>query len=392
MKNKKAVATAAAVVVLGAAAIGAAVLKKGAGTPPAETTPIEAPTGEAVSEQPAEPTTIDFSEAEEFIVGLSDTELSDPLKEELSAINAVLENYMASRSREKCLITEYGFLYDDKAGNTITVKDLVKSGDIKASEDIAAYTDILYIRASDLAKYAPNIDENDDRLQLFTAYNSREGYFVSNDFYGEGALISQDDYEALVMSYKFTNGEIRNPKRGDFDFDSMMEAIGVTGNFDVKHIACDNKYGVAVVGSLDDTTKINEYVCVLENGKWTLGMDGLETSETPRYDVNMKYPNMELGLLPKYTIAKYGEVQNGFTKYEPSLVQLGLVKQKDTPASYDCGVGKFLYMEFGDTRLIGCIGLENKLEFYPVSSVEEAIAYMLKYDSDPPVFIINFHN
>ena len=392
MKNKKAIISAAAVIILGGAAIGAAVMKKSASAPPPESAPIELPAGETVAETAAETTTIDFSEAEEFIVGLSDKAITDELKGELSALNTMLDNYMASRSREKCLITEYGFLYDDKAGNNITVKDLVKNGDVQVSEDVMNYTDILYIRASDLAAYAKNIDENDNKLQLFTAYNSSDGYFVSNDMYSEGALISQKDYEALVMGYKFTNGEIRNPKRGDVDYDGIIDAVGVSGEFDVKHIACDNKYGVAVVGSLDDTKQVREYVCVLDNGKWTLGLDGLESSETPRYDVNMKYPNMELGLLPKYTIAKYGEIQNGFAKYEPALVKLGLVKEKDLPASYDCGVGKFLYMEFGQTRLIGCVGLENKLEFYPVSSVEEAIAYMLKYDDDPPVFIINFHN
>ena len=393
MKYKKAIISAVAVIVIGAAAIGLAVAKKNAAVPPSENPPIEMPSGEAVTaEEQAEVTTIDFSEAEEFIVGLSDTDVTDELKEKLSAINVALENYLASRSREKCLITEYGFLYDDKAGNNITVKDLAASGDIQADEDILNYTDILYIRASDLAKYADNIDDADTKLQLFTAYNSSEGYFVSNDFYSEGAMLSQKDYESLVMSYKFTNGEVRNPKSGDVDYDGIIAATGISGLFDVKHIACDNKYGVAVIGSLEDTTDIKEYVCVLDNGKWTLGMEGLETSETPRYDVNMKYPNMELGLLPKYTIANYGNIQNGFSKYYDALVQLKLVKESDLPATYDCGASKFCYMEFGDTHLLGCVNLENKLEFYPVSSVEEAIAYMLKYDDDPPVFIINFHN
>ena len=268
MKHKKAIISAVAVIVLGAAAIGITVAKKGQNMPPAVNTPIASPAGEtAAQSEQTENTTFDMSGAEEFIVGLSDTDITDDLKSELSALNAVLDNYMASRSREKCLITEYGFLYDDKAGNNITVKDLVKSGEIEASEDVAKYTDLLYIRASDLARFAPNIDENDDRLQLFTAYNSSEGYFVSNDFYGEGALISQKDYESLVMGYKFTNGEIRNPKRGDFDFDSVIDAAGISGEFDVKHLACDNKYAVAVVGDLGDTKQIKEYVCVLENGK-----------------------------------------------------------------------------------------------------------------------------
>ncbi|MBR6399924.1 MAG: hypothetical protein IKS17_01695 [Firmicutes bacterium] len=387
MKHKKAIISAVAALVIGAAAIGAAVMSKNSPQPPAETTPMTSP-----AETPSETTTIDFSNAEEVIIGLSDTQLTDELKTQLADINAALENYMSSHKKDKDLLTEYGFLYSDTAGTNVTVKDLVKQGVIQADEETAEYTDIIYIRASDLAAYAPNIDKNDDRLQVFTAYNSSEGYFVSNDFYSEGAVLSQKDYEALIMDYKFTHGEITNPKRGSTDYEGIMAATGFTGEYDVKHIACDDKYAVVVVGSLEDTKVIREYVCVLENGTWTLGMEGLEKSESPKYDVNMQYPKMELGLLPKYVIANYESPKNGFTAYEAPLVQLGLIKQQDTPASYDCGADKFAYMEFGDTKLIGCVNEENKLEFYPVNSVEEAIAYMLKFNADPPVFIINFHN
>ena len=389
MKHKKAIIAAAAVIVVGAGAIAASVLNKGKAPQTPETAP--AVTQEELPEMP-NPEEIDFDNADEVIVGLSDTELTDDMKASISDINAALDSYLAANKKNKNLITEYGFLYNTDENKNMTVKDLVDEGVINAEGDIVDYTDIIYIRACDLAAYADNIDENDESLQVFTAYNSKDGYFVSNDLYSEGATLSQKDYEALIMSYKFTHGEITNPKRGSTDYEGIMAATGFDGEYDVKHMACDDKYAVAVVGSLDDTTVVKEYVCVLDNGTWTLGMEGLEESDSPMYDVNMKYPTMELGLLPKYTIANYEKPKNHFTAYEAPLVQLKLIKEKDVPASYDCGTGKFAYMEFGDTKLIGCVNEENKLEFYPVNSVEEAIAYMLQYDDDPPVFIINFHN
>ena len=96
MKHKKAIISAAAVILLGCAAIGVAVAKKGESLPPAETAPIDSPAEnmQTVTESTAESTTIDFSDAEEFIVGLSDTEVTDDLKTELSALNAALDNYI----------------------------------------------------------------------------------------------------------------------------------------------------------------------------------------------------------------------------------------------------------------------------------------------------------
>ena len=136
MKHKKAIISAVAALVIGAAAIGAAVMSKNSPQPPAETTPMTSP-----AETPSETTTIDFSNAEEVIIGLSDTQLTDELKTQLADINAALENYMSSHKKDKDLLTEYGFLYSDTAGTNVTVKDLVKQGVIQADEETAEYTD-----------------------------------------------------------------------------------------------------------------------------------------------------------------------------------------------------------------------------------------------------------
>ncbi len=338
---------------------------------------------ETVTEEPV---------TEEIIVGLSDTVLTDDMKAELENINEKILNYISSNSKKTSFITEYGFLYDDTAKNNVTVKDLVKNGYVDASEDIVEYTDIIYVCASDVAKYAENIDANDTKLQVFTAYNSKDGYFVSNDFYSEGAMLEKSEYEELILSYSFAHGEVHTPKRGESEFENIMSAIGFGEDFDVKHLACDNNYACAVLGSLSDTRIVKEYVLTKQDGQWKVAIDKLEESEDPRKEVNMKFPKMELGLLPKYVIAQHGELQNGFSKYETALVQLGMVKKDELPATYDCGADGFTYMEFGDTKLLGRVNDEHKMEFVPVDSTEEAIANMLAYNDDPPVYIINFHN
>lgn len=356
----------------------------GPDTPAVQTeTAAEETTADAVTEEAV---------TEEFIIGLSDTVLTDEIKADLENINVRVLNYMDANEKDTSFITEYGFLYNDTIKDNVTVKDLVKQGYVEVGSDTAEYTDILYIRASDLAKYSSDIDENDDKLQIFTAYNSSEGYFISNDFYSDGVMLDKQQYEELVLSYSFTHGLVHTPKRGESEFDNIVSAISFGEEFDVKHLACDNSYACIVIGSLSDTRVVKEFVLVKKEGEWQIAIDKLEQSEDPRREVNMQFPKMELGLLPKYTIADHGALQNGFSKYEPSLVQLGLVKQEQLPASYDCGTDGFAYMEFGDTHLLGWVNAENKLEFYPVANTEEAIAYMLQFDDDPPVYILNFHN
>lgn len=392
MKNKKAAAgvlAALAAVVAGGACIAYNVNKKTPEPPAPEAAQTTEAASEVTEEDTVEGTT---AEIEELLIGLSDKKLTDEVKAQLEEVNAKLLNYIDSNEKENSFITEYGFLFNDTKNNTVTLRDLADEGVVEVSDDVADLTDILYIRACDLAPYAPNIDANDERLQLFTAFNNEEGYFVSNDFYSEGALVQKSDYEQLMLSYSFIHGDVRNPKRGDADYEAIMKAVGFEGEYDVKHIACDDSYAVAVVGSLENTTVLKEYVLVKEDGKWKKAVDNLENSANPRQEINMLYPKMELGLLPKYIIAKYGMLQNHFTDYDAALVKLGLVKEGDVPASYDCGTSGFAYMEYGDTKLIGCVNEQNKLEFYPVNSVEEAIAYMCQYNDDPPVFIINFHN
>ncbi|MBQ6553836.1 MAG: hypothetical protein IJL89_01265 [Firmicutes bacterium] len=392
MKNKKAAGGIIAALAVAAAGIACVVynVKKPAEQPQPAGGVQETAAVTEVEEEPAtEGTTV---EIEELLIGLSDKPLTDEVKAQLEEVNAKLLNYISSNEKENSFITEYGFLFNDTKNNTVTLRDLKDAGVVDVSDDVADLTDILYVRASDIAPYAPNIDANDERLQLFTAFNNENGYFVSNDFYSEGALLQKSDYEQLMLSYSFIHGEVRNPKRGDADYEAIMKATGFEGEYDVKHIACDDSYAVAVVGSLEDTKVLKEYVLAKEDGKWKKAVDNLENSTNPRQEINMLYPKMELGLLPKYTIAKYGVLQNNFTDYDAALVKLGLVDEKDVPASYDCGTSGFAYMEYGDTKLVGCVNEQNKLEFYPVNSAEEAIAYMCQYNDDPPVFIIRFNN
>lgn len=208
-------------------------------------------------------------------------------------------------------------------------------------------------------------------------------------------MLTAQQYQQLVGMYSFEHGEIKNPKKGEDEYNAIIKASGVSGNIDVKHIACDNKYAVLVVGSLDDPTDIKEFAFLNDNGKWGIIANDLATVANAKQYMNERYPDMELGLLPIYNIKDYGTIVTGFDDYISSLVSLGMIKDGDMKqGAYECGAGNFVYIEPKATgkRLIGHVNSQNKLEFFEASSLEEAISIMLQKEKNPPVFILKFDN
>lgn len=329
-------------------------------------------------------------DAEEILIGLSDVDLSDEIKAKVEDIFVSVNEYYAKYHEKKKLVSAYGMLYSAETNAVVTASDLKEQGFFDGDDEIVKNIDILLMMPKDVAEYSENVDSSSDKLDIFVVFNSNIGYYVVNDDY-ESFVLEKSDYEKMVMSYSYINGQVRNPKRGDDDYNAIMNVINIDSKYDVKHIACDDKYAAVVVGSLNDTRIIKEYVLVNDGG-WQVAISQLEEKENVKVYVNSLYPKMELGILPKYEIANYGELKNGFSDYINALVKLGMITESDLPATYTCGVDKFAYIECGGKKLMGCINDENKLEFFEVKDLTEAIKLMLAYDQDPPVFILNFDN
>lgn len=344
----------------------------------------------------SEPTTLGYVEittsadAEEILIGLSDVDLSDDIKTKVQDIFVKVNEYYVKNHSKKQLISAYGMLYSAEKNAAVTASDLKAEGFFDGDDEIINNIDILLMKPKDVAEYSENVDSSSDELDIFVVFNSNVGYYVVNDDY-EPFVLEKADYENMVMSYSYINGKIRNPKRGDDDYNAIMQVINFNGNYDVKHIACDDKYAVVVVGSLDDTKIIKEYLLENNDG-WQVVASDLEKIDNVKVYVNSLYPKMEVGIMPKYEIENYGELKNGFDGYLNALVQLGMITESDLPATYTCGVDKFVYVECGGKKLLGCTNDENKLEFFEVKDLTEAIKLMLAYNQDPPVFILNFEN
>lgn len=334
-------------------------------------------------------TTSEF--AEEIPVGLSDVALMDDVKEEVQQLYEKINEYYIKNRTKKQLITAYGMLYNAEKKTTVTATDLKSEGIIDGEEDVLNNLDILLLAPKDVQQYCSGVDSGSSELEIFLGFNSKDGYYVVNDSY-EPFILEPKPYADMVMSYSYTNGAVRNPVKGDNDYTDILSVIPFDEEYDVKHIACDNKYAVVVLGGLRNTTMIKEYVLTKEAGGWEVAVDGVEAMTDVKVNINSLYPKMEIGLLPEYEISSYGQIQNNFESYVQSLIQLKMISNSDLPVTYSCGARGFAYMECGDKKLLGCVNEKQQIEFYEVKNYTEAIAYMMEFSDNPPVFILKYDN
>lgn len=318
--------------------------------------------------------------------------VDEALYSKIASLNNSAKTYFDEN--DTSLLCVYGLMYSDETDFTVSASEVAESTGLTVDDNIDDYADILLIRPSDLAQFdsVELRNDTDTTLKPFTAYNSSEGYIISS-YEDEGGILTMEEYRNLLGTYASDHGNIVSATEDDETYWDIVAATDFDDtHYDIKYVAYDEKYAVAVIGGMTEKNNIKQYVLIKKPGGWSVIMDNLESSLTPRYDVNRSYPDMELGLLPMYTIAEFGTIKTGFVEYEQSLIELGLITEDDMPEVYSCGAGKFVYIEMtSGKKLLGVVNDSNQLEFYEVGSTNEAISAMLQFQETPPLFILHYN-
>lgn len=318
--------------------------------------------------------------------------VDEALYSKIASLNNSAKTYFDEN--DTSLLCVYGLMYSDETDFTVSASEVAESTGLTVDDNIDDYADILLIRPSDLAQFdsVELRNDTDTTLKPFTAYNSSEGYIISS-YEDEGGILTMEEYRNLLGTYASDHGNIVSATEDDETYWDIVAATDFDDtHYDIKYVAYDEKYAVAVIGGMTEKNNIKQYVLIKKPGGWSVIMDNLESSLTPRYDVNRSYPDMELGLLPMYTIAEFGTIKTGFVEYEQSLIELGLITENDMPEVYSCGAGKFVYIEMtSGKKLLGVVNDSNQLEFYEVGSTNEAISAMLQFQETPPLFILHYN-
>lgn len=330
------------------------------------------------------------SEPEEIQVGLTDYSATNEELSELKDLNTGIKEYVNKHYDEMGIVTAYGFLYSTKTKNNIIVKDIMTDGLVKPnSENIINNTDILYLKAEDIGL-------SGNELVPCTAFNTKDGYYLSAENL-EGKYYNEKEYNALVMKYSFVHGDTINPQKGDDNYKKITDAAKIDESYDIKHIACDDKYAVVVANKINNTSEFVESVLIKNGGNWNVAIGNLATDKNAKQTANKVYNDMELGLFPIYNIGDYKTIlpaSSGACKsIINQLVEQGMINKGEEAQTYACSAGNFAYIQTpSGKRLVGFTDDSKKLDFTEANSLEEAIAIMVQLQkNDPPVFIIKFN-
>lgn len=321
----------------------------------------------------------------EISVGLSDIELNEDLKTNMKALAEDAQNYYNENKEENVLTSQYGILYSYKNKTTVLSTDVSSSDAIDA--DVMAEIDVLYVKPSDI-----KADLQGDELSIFASVNTSDGYYVVSPK-GDDAVFTEEEFKNLLMKYAPAHGEIRNPERGTDEHTAIITAANIVGeDYDIKHIACDDKYAVVVANQISNPAYIQEIALINENNNWKVVNDKLVYSKSSYMDINTAYPDMDLGLMPVYNIADFGDIDvSNMDGIADSLIQSGAMTEADKSTMYACGCGRFAYIHLENgKRLIGYISDDKELEFNQAEDINSTISYMLQCQENPPVFIALF--
>ncbi len=332
-------------------------------------------------------------DAMEIQVGASDIALTDTNKAAMEKAITAVNEYFDENKREQRLVSEYAFLYSYRDKDTVSPSAALSDKNTGLTDDeINKYIDILYIRPEDMGIVSGQEIKGHD-LALVTVLNTKDGYYCVSDF-AKPIILSGEQYKNLALRYSFAHGDIRNPKRGEDENTAILKACNME-NYDIKHIACDDKYAVVVGNLVADPADIKEVALTINGeGDWEIVNDSLAQEKDAVMTINAKCPDMDLGLMPVYNIANFGEIDTeDMDGIIDDLAGLGEITDKDSADGfYACGCGRFAFIEClaTDKELLGYIGDDGKLQFNKTADLQSSISYMLQLDDDPPVFILKF--
>ena len=338
------------------------------------------------SEETTEETTKQENEENTDVSEAAELELTDELKANAKKMTEKCQEEYEKGTEEGRYISSYGYLYDTKQKVNLEKEDVEENDE---SSDVAIHL----FKPMDVHEYLSEEPE-DEKLCVYTAVDTNEGILLTSKN-GSG-IITKDQYRDLILKYSpDNNGEPINPKIGSSEYSEITKAITkATGfsDYEIRHLACNDKYAVFVIGYPPKPDFIKECAMEKQNGTWKITYMGIEAKKNAIAEINEKYPDFDMALYPVYSIYDY-ITQYGLTTEAPNtekmLKEKGLLTDADLPAAYVCGTGNFIYIEgAAGTKILGYKNASKQLEGFKVNNTFEAIAIMREKEENPPVFII----
>jgi len=339
-------------------------------------------------------TVTENTDPEESVPAFDPEETVMSLEEIYKMVNNVAEaavDFYAQFSPFSLYITKYGYLYEYTANSYIKTEDLVglTGLDPKYANE-SAY--ILYLKPSDLAGYRHLNVQPSEKLELFAAYETKEGFVIAS-VHNPGGILPREDMQKILEKYDFNHGEPRTPEYGGEEFQRIVAALVedalVEPDFDFRYLRADNKYAVAILSPKNDPTTVNQFILQKTNNKWNVVIFNYENYEKHRAVINARLVdlNLEMVLRDDLTVLrKY--FKQSYTDVIGRMKMNSAILSSDGAAVYQAGTNAFCYIIFeSGKRFLGFYD-DDGWVMYNTESYEEAVDIMHSLQKWPPLVIL----
>jgi len=307
----------------------------------------------------------------------------------IALMEAVISaNQYQSKRTNSVFVTNRGYLYNNSEKIFVTIHDIEKT---KILESIPDGILLLYLRTADLAGYSGLDIIQSQNLVIFAAYEIADGFVLKSENNG-GGVLPREDLSRVLAKYESDNGAIRKIEKDSDDYNQISMLIGNLYNgrdsFNFHYLYKDDVYCVAVTSSVANPNIINGHILYLENDTWYPGFWHYETHEKPKAAVNAQFTDLNLELVPEWSLVPANTLRTNYPELIRLLRQNGMISADET-VTLQSGTDEFCYIETeSGLKYIGFLNQNGKWDISKITSYEQAVRFLENAAETPPLYIL----
>ncbi len=198
---------------------------------------------------------------------LSDEMPLEEVSKMLDNIKLAAYEYLHDYGRYSTLISRNGYFFDYTANKYIQVADLldITNLDVAYANENAL---LLYLLPSDLEAYG--LVTVGVGLQLFAAYETKDGFMLTS-MESQGGILPRENLKELLDKYIYQHGEtarIFSANESYRDITSEIFSSYGDTDYDIRYLAADEKYAIAVVSHKSSSESLLQCVLKKNGDKW----------------------------------------------------------------------------------------------------------------------------
>jgi len=321
----------------------------------------------------------------------------DEIRLLVDSVAKAAQDFYAEFSAFSVYVTKNGYFFEYSSSQYIKTEDLTDPDPEFALTDLdPEYADesvlILYLKPSDLAAYSQLDVSRSDTLELFAAYETKDGFVIAS-VKNPGGVLPREELFRVLEKYDYYHGEPRTVPYGGEDFNRIIAALvrdaRVAPDSDIRYLKQDDKYAVAILSPRDDPTDVNQFILKKENGGWSVVIFNYEMYDKHKAVINAELVDLNLEMVPRddlTVLKKY--FRRSYTDVIGTMVMNSFVMDEDGAAVYQAGTNNFCYIIFeSGRRFLGFLD-NDTWTMHEVRTYEEAVEKMEALQKWPPIVIL----